>query len=493
MQTSTGSRSSSGSEKAPARSIYPWGVLSICLVALLIGAYKAWLIVDEPLLGTDAGFRVFNAHVPVIKIGNRVWLPFLQSHIWFYRLLGLPFAGLKLISAFYVTLATMCLGLYWRRVLGTSAWSTALAIVAAVCFAAHWLSVETRDLMQEPIGIGLFFALLLIAASGRSLPVAGFAVAAAALVTRDSYWIYLFVVTLVGLRQLPWSSQRLRGYAMLWAVPILWLAACVPLIYLIGFGRLPRVPYEWPLMYNLAVSGDAAMSSAASLRMALIDSRVLPMAAGVALACVVLALWKRRSFFDLFKGSEFAETMIRATPLALVLVYGFIWAANPWQVTPGNPRAAWPLLEIIFALAPLLIAAARSGSISTRLLVAAPIIAGMAAGLHPAAIRSRQPSNTVIQLEHAKLERLLTDPASPENPSVCVSSRAIWPLFEELAPPLFLERKIWFEPGQDIPAHCDVLVIEAQAAVIVPDSFRKQTSFATIDRDWNVYRKVLDP
>ena len=73
-----------------------------------------------------------------------------------------------------------------------------------------------------------------------------------------------------------------------------------------------------------------------------------------------------------------------------------------------------------------------------------------------------------------------------------MSSNAIWPVFEELAPPLFLERKIWFEPGQDIPGHCDVLVIEAQAAVVVPNSFRNETSFSTIDHEWNAYVRTGD-
>lgn len=493
MQPATGSCVSDGGEKILAPVRWRWGVFSICLVALLIGTYKAWLIVDEPLLGTDAGFRVFNAHVPVIKIGNRVWLPFLQAQIWLYRLSDLPFAGLKLISVFYLMLGTMCLGLYWRRVLGASAGSTVLPIVAAISFSAHWLTVETRDLMQEPVGVALFFALLLIASSGRPLPAVGFALAAAALTTRDSYWIYLLVVTLVGLGRLPWSSPRRRGYAVLWAVPVSWLCVCIPLIYLIGFGRLPRVPLEWPLMYNLAGSDTALlMSSAASLQVALVDSRTLPVAAGVALAAVVLALWRRQSFFELFRGSEFAETTILSAPIALLLVYGLIWVVNPWQATPGNPRAAWPLLEISLAVAPLLIAAAKSGSISMRLLVATPIVAGLAAGLHPGAIRSRQPSNSLLQLEYAKLERLLADEMTPEDPSVCLNSATIWPVFEELAAPLFRSRKTWIEPGRDIPDHCDVLVVEERLSVLVPNSFRKETNFSTVDHAWAVYRKVLD-
>jgi hypothetical protein len=275
-------------------------------------------------------------------------------------------------------------------------------------------------------------------------------------------------------------------------VPVLWLAVAIPLIYLIAFDRLPRFPIEWPLMYNPAVDNANPMSSAESLWLGLVHGRVLPMAAAVALAYAVLAWRRGRSFFDAFSGSEFAGTTIRSVPIAVVLLYGLVWAVDPWQVTPGNARAAWPLMEISFAVAPLLIAAAKSSSIGTRLLVTAPIVAGMIAGLHPGAIRSRRPSDALIQLEHAKLERLLADPAIPEDPSVCLSAGEIWTVFTDVAPPLFLRRKTWFDPGPNIPGHCDVLVVETQVAVPVPDSFNKELSFSTIEHDWDVYRKLSD-
>jgi hypothetical protein len=347
--------------------------------------------------------------------------------------------------------------------------------------------------MQEPIGAALFFALLLIASSGRPLPLAGFIVAAAALTTRDSYWIYLFVVTLVGLGRLPWSSRRVGGYAFLWAVPILWLGVAVPLIYLIAFDRLPRFPIEWPLMYNPVTDVVNPMSSAESLWLGLVRSRTLPMAAAVAFAYAALAWRGRRSFLDGFRGSEFAETAIRSAPIAALLVYGLVWAVDPWQITPGNARAGWPLMEISFAVAPLLIAATRSGSSRMRLAVAAPIMAGMIAGLHPEPIRSRDPNNALIQREHAKLAQLLDDPASPAAPSVCLSAGDIWTVFQEVAPPLFHRRKTWFDAGARIPGHCDVLVVEAQLAVPVPDRFRKELTFTTIEHEWDVYRKVPDP
>jgi hypothetical protein len=212
-------------QPVPDHKLFTPGVISICIVATLIGAYEAWLAVDQPLLGSDAGFRVFNSHLPVAKMGNRIWLPYLQVHIWMYRLLGLPYAGLKLITVFYSTLGTLCVGLYWRRILGSGASATALSIIAVVCFAANSLVIATRDLMQESVGVGLLFAFLLVASTGRALSVAGLALGTAALLTRDSYWIYLLAATLIGPRQSPWNWPSVRSCALLWSVPVLWLGA----------------------------------------------------------------------------------------------------------------------------------------------------------------------------------------------------------------------------------------------------------------------------
>ncbi len=489
MNSHSPSTSPAASRSLLSRVHFSWGVILICVVAALIGVYKAWLMIDEPLLGADSGFRVFRAQLPVTKIGNRVWLPFLQGHIHLYHLLGLPFAGLKLITGFYFTLATVCVGLYWHRILGEGVRSIALAIVATVGLAAHWLSIRTGELMQEPVGVGLFFAFLFIASTGRALSMAGLVVAAAALLTRDAYWIYLFAVTFVAIRQSPWDFPRIRGYAMLWAVPILWLVVCIPAIYLKTLGRLPTFPIEWPLMYNPVAPGVVSISSAESLWIGLVRSHVLPVAAGVALAASALAFWRRKRFFELFDDSEFVRTAIRAAPIAIAIVYGLILVLNPWQVTPGNARAAWPLLEISFAVAPLLIKAAESAPTAVRRLVTVAIVAGLAVGVHPSPIRSRDATNIDVQREHAKLGQIVAAPASGDNPNICVMAADVWTVYRELTAPLFLNRKIWVDQVTVESETCDLLIVEADVGITVPESFRLDDSISVNGRRWDAYRR----
>jgi hypothetical protein len=274
-----------------------WGGVAICLIASFIAAYQAWLFLGNPIYGDDSGYRVFFAQRPVVKIGNRIWLPFLQLHIWLYHSLGLPAAGVKLISTFYSWAAMVCLGMYWRRVLGKGRASDVLAILATVCFAAQRLNLGTGPLMQEPIGVALFFGFLLLVSSSVAFPWIAI-LCAAAMMTRDTYWIYLFAATLVGLRGLLADRRRLLAYASIWAVPILWLAVWAPAIYLAAYGRLPSFPIEWPLMYN--PTGSAIrMSSAESLRLGLVRAGVLPLAAGIAVGAAALAYWARRRFLSL--------------------------------------------------------------------------------------------------------------------------------------------------------------------------------------------------
>ncbi len=466
-----------------------WGGLLICLAATLIASYQAWLYFGDPIFVGDSGYRVFFANRPVVKFSNRIWLPFLQVHIWLYHLLGLPVAGVKLISAFYSWAAMICLGFYWRGILGKSPSSTIFAIVAVVCFAAQQLNVDTQPLMQEPIGAALFFAFLFFVSRAATFSWLALLCAAAALMTRDAYWIYLFAATLVGLRSLLADRRRLLACASLWAVPILWLVVCVPLIYLIVYGRLPSMPIEWPLMYVPGEPSSHSISSAESMRLGLVGGRVLPVAAGVGVACAALALWAKKSFLRLFDDSEFSKTMIRAIPVALAIVYGLVLLLDPWHVTPGNVRVGWPLLELSFALAPLTIHASRSAPQAVRLLVAAAILIGLATGVQPQAIHGRPETNALVQAEHARLTQALSSAYPGADPRVCIVAELSWTVFRELDAPLFHQRKTFVSWKNETPSDCDVVIVEDGKGIQPPTSYRHLASIELPEHTWSAYSR----
>jgi len=433
-----------------------WGGVAICLVASLIAAYQAWLFLGDPLYGNDSGYRVFFADRPVVKIGNRIWLPFLQVHIWLYHLLGLPAGGVKLISTFY-------------------------------SFGAQRLNLETGPLMQEPIGVALFCGFLLLASNGSAFPWIG-VLCAAAMMTRDTYWIYLFAATLVAWRSIIANRRRLLAYTALWAVPILWLAVCVPAIYLAAYSRLPSIPIEWPLMYNAA--GPASrMSAAESLWLGLVRAGVLPLAAGIAAGAATLAFWARSRFLSLFDFTEFSKTAVRAAPVAIAIVYGLVWIVDPWQVTPGNPRAGWPLLEVCFAVAPLLVQAAGSAPPGVRLFVTAAIVVGLAAGLQPGSLRYRAEKDEVARREQDRLKQALAAAALGLRPRICLVAGERWSVFRDLDTPLFHEQKIYVPATEEVPQDCDAIILEDGIGLPEPQAYDRIVSIQLPERRWSAYAR----
>ncbi len=457
----------------------PWtGTALLLSVALLAALLHGWASLQDPLFTGDPSYRVFFADRPIVKLGNRIWLPFLQLHIWLYHLLHLPVAGLKLISVAYLLLALSALGLYWRRLLGPGPLSLSLAVLAVVSFAAQPLNAPLSDLMQEPAGYGLLFLLAWLFARQPTLTPLTLTLAAAALLARDTYWIYLFALTLLHLRQL-------RSYALLWAVPILWLAAVVPAIYWAAYHRLPHFPIEWPLMTNVSSRTPSLLDTLTSLTTALLSSRVAYLAAGVTLAALIL---RRQP-----SAHPLASTLTRAIPLALLLVYGVLLAVDPWQETPGNIRMAAPLLELSFLLAPLLLHSATSAPRVVRQAATAAIMAGLILSAWPSSAPPLPQGRETIHAAHANLKAILDAAGQGRPASACLMAPDRWPVFRELSAPAFYHRKTYLAPADPFPNHCQVIVVDQTLNANPPPPFRQIDNLSTGDSRWRVYLTLESP
>jgi hypothetical protein len=451
------------------------GTTLLLAVALLAALLHGWDSLQDPFFAGDPSLRVFQAERPVIKLGNRVWLPFLQLHIWLYHRLLLPAAGVKLISVAYLLLAFGTLGLYWRRILGPGPLPLSLAALAVLCFALQPLNSPVRDLMQEPVGYGLLFTLAWLFSRQNAVSPLGLAVAAAALLTRDTYWIYLFVLTLLHLPQL-------RSFAILWMIPLSWLLVAVPALYWFVYHRLPLFPHEWPRMTNPAAHPPSLLDSLDSLSTALLRSRVAFLAAGIALAALLLLRTRRRPPAD-----PFASTLTRGVPLALLLVYGLILAFDPWQATPGNIRQAAPLMELCFLVAPLLLRDAAAAPLPLRLGATASILAALLVSALPSLAPTPSPNRPAIHAAQSHLKQLLDDAGRNGPASACFSAPSNWTVFREFAVPAFHHRKTFIPPGNPFPAHCQVILLEQTLAVRPPPHFRPAGAPFTIESRWLAY------
>jgi hypothetical protein len=231
------------------------------------------------------------------------------------------------------------------------------------------------------------------------------------------------------------------------------------------------------------------MSSAESLWLGLLGSRTLPLAAGVALSALALWAWKRKRLLQEFEYNEFAATAIRTAPIAAGVVYGLVWLLDPWQVTPGNTRAAWPLLEICFVAAPLLIRAAQPAPAGLRGFVAAAVVVGLAAGIHPQPLRKPAESNDTAWAELDRLRLEVTGPDAGKIANICIQASDRWPVFRDLSAALFHERKTFLESREPLPPDCAFAVVEDGAGIAEPDGFQQATSISLPERRWILYRR----
>ena len=462
-------------------------LLAAGVVTLILG----WLAVHDPVYGSDAGYRVFFGERPVVRLGNRMWLPFVQIHIWLYHLLGLPVAGLKLVTVAYFGLGLGCLGLYWRQVLGNNAKATLWGVAAVLCFAGQALPQSISELMQEQAGFGLFFLFVWLASRERPMAWAAVAVGCAAMMTRDAYWFYLAAFTLVDLWSWPWGKRRLAFYGALWATPVVWMLILVPAIYFVAYGRAPEFPLEWPLMYNPTGHVPTKAETLASIWSALTESRVVYVAAGVCVAALLvgLAAW-RAGRGAAREGSEFARLAMRAVPLAVLVVYGLIMAIDPWQETPGNQRQAWPLLELAYVVAPLLLRAAMGAPGMVRVGVAVAILAGMASGIELRGKNRREISHAGMRAELAKARAVVEAPQGPRRRrSVCAVARSRWDTMQDMSGLMFHHRHTHLQPEEALPGHCEVLLVEDGAERAAGEGWERRARVNLGRRQWTVYAR----
>ena len=104
--------------RGSARAGLPLAISCILLLALVLFADRVWVALDNPFFRGDAGHRMNHSDLPVVHLGRRLWLPFLQLHIWLLKLLGTPFGYFKLVPACYFLAAVSALGAFTYRTLG---------------------------------------------------------------------------------------------------------------------------------------------------------------------------------------------------------------------------------------------------------------------------------------------------------------------------------------------------------------------------------------
>jgi hypothetical protein len=360
-----------------------FAVICVVVLAFILFVWKAMIALGNPSFIGDPAVRMLNAGHPISRMGNRVWLPYLQVQIWGLARFSVPYPFFNLIPCLHLFVAALGLGLLGLRMLGRSRQGLLISLTLMFCFAQQAAgSRGSISLHQEITGTALFYLLLyggaLELARHRWLLVAG----AAALLARDSIWIYLFALTVLNARTIISDVRYRWSFAFLWAIPALWLTA-IPFGWLVFDGRLPAFPTEWPLMINK--EGNQAITSlAASLQhlwRSAVLSRVIYLALAGAVAWIVHAIESKHSKMDNSPASDFALRFKPFTLLSLAICYSLIFLFDPWQATAGSGRVYAPIIEQAFIWFILFAAAMRAYRPMAKVIAMTALMAGMLASL----------------------------------------------------------------------------------------------------------------
>jgi len=449
-----------------------------------------------PFFGGDEGMRLSLAYLPLIRMGNRIWLPMLQGHIWMFYLLGLPYYTFRLIPCFYFFVAMVFLGLFtWRRIAKLSG-GLIFTLFLMFCFAFQWevqrLSVE---LYQESIGLAFFYVLLWAGAlelrPNRWLPL----IAAGALLTREDFWIYLFAASVLNYKQILSRKQYRRSFLFLWSVLGLWLLS-TPFLYRRLSGRFPTFPTEWPLGINK--QGGHAIShlstSLADYFHWLVRSRSIYLATGLVIAWIILKVLGRAKDQSARAADDF-ETRFRSFSfLSLAIIYFLVVAFHPWEHTSGSGRFAIPLLAQGFVWAGLLFARANSYPAPAKILARCILVAALLLSLStdPRAWtfqRDRQAEESVDRIAQ------LVQSAGPSGKAnACILMRNYWEALRLFAAPALYAR--WsLKPNQDMDSgNCDLIIQTTGSELLVPgEYYTKRSEYQLQGRTYAVFQRIAHP
>jgi hypothetical protein len=464
-------------------------VLSLTLALL---AQKVLIAILDPNFGGDAGIRMNAAPLAYFRVGNRVWLPYLQLHIRLFYLLGLPYRFYNLIPCFYFFVALVSLGLLGLRLLGRT-WSGILFTLAVMfCFAENRLvSSLAVTLYQEILGVAFLYLLLYLGA--LDLRRAGVLVllGALALLTRDTFQFYLLSLTLLNWKTILSDRAYRRSFLFLWAIPVMWQLS-IPLGYLVFDRRLPRSLTEWPLTINKEQEGAV---SHLSLSLASLWTGMLASGAIILLLCVVLAWvvirWNTRPAGPAlgYDAQEFTRRFGPFSLLSLGMIYSAIILFNPTRATFGNSRMSFPLIEHLFIWVLLALAATFSCRGISRYAARVLVMAGLLASLSPLARRWVPQDNSEANTVYPDLQRLLRETSPSATPVACFGPENVFDTFSRFVAPTLYAKRRYLQAGTAIPRDCSVWISRPAAVPRETGDFEKVREYQVHGDLYYVFRR----
>lgn len=322
-------------------------IIFFCACALFF--VKIPILLSDPFFfGGDSALRMSHANEIVFGSGNRVWLPLLQTHIFFFYKTGMPYGSFKFIPASYFFISVLFLGLITYRILGSRRYETVIfSVFLMFCFAFNGAiaSLSVR-MYQEILEIALFYMLIYLGALELKKRWYIVAIAAAGLLARETFWIYLLAITALNYKTIIENRLYKKSFVFLWAIPASWLI--FTLIRKVALtGRWPEWPFGWPLMMERDVLA-CGFSSFFSLFKSMMINRIPVFILGGLFLYLLVVLARHNRHVFIYKESDFEKKFKPFSILSLGVIYLAIIVFDPSQCTYGDSRMGVPALSHIF-------------------------------------------------------------------------------------------------------------------------------------------------
>ena len=319
------------------KSLVPSLVASACL---LIAHFSEF---SSPVFPGDSGIRLANANSLVVLYGKRVWLPYLQIHIYLLNMLGAPVWCFKLIPMFYEVAFYVFFNLIANRVLKPNLLSN--SFVTLVLLSIVWarpMEFVHFNLYQELPALALYHLLILLIVIGRSDSLAFFLILGLGVLVRELFWIYFFVGTALGLcaRSLFASSLCARSRVSLRSISY-W---CIPLIVLVTWlwysnqGLLPSSETRG------VVLTEEVLSARFERLVGLFYLNSIDISFLMLLMGLLIAFSSFRLSVGKVENCRYLLCYTLFSLVSLIIVYGHIIIVDPWEETALNRRMAIPFI-----------------------------------------------------------------------------------------------------------------------------------------------------
>lgn len=366
---------------------------------------------------------------------NRVWLPFLQFHIFLFYKLGLPYYTFKLIPCFYFFLALLFLAKLTYKILGQYYPRILFPLLILFVFSHQRILFNLSvSLYQEMLEIFFFYLLLYMGAlelkkSGLLLLMASMAV-----FIRETFWVYLLVLTICNRTKIFTDKTYKLSFIWLWSLVAGWLFT-IPFLSIIKFHRLPK----WPIMINNQLGHAASIfTSLSSLHNSFYANRIQFLILGL----IIIYILKAGKITKV-QNDEFGSRFKIFSLLSLGIIYGYIILFDPWEYTPGNSRMGVVLLSHIFIWASLFFKESFCYPKFLRLIYRCVLFLSLLTiipwGLNNLMVKDYSADMKTC----SEIISLGKDVSGEHKPNVCILNVPFWEAIDSLAAPTLYMNITW--------------------------------------------------